>query len=574
MNFTPIPEQIEDLVQQAINAAQVAGDLPTLKDHTTLSAPIKVAKQSDYASAIAMASAKVFQMKPVDIATAVVKHLPTTGLVNKAEVAPPGFINFWLSADWIQSQVNAIIEAGEQVFTTDWGKGKRVMVEFVSANPTGPLHIGRSRGAVIGDAMARLFEACGWAVHREYYFNNGGRQMQLLGLTLQARYLQALGENTTIPDEGYQGEYLVEMGQRLAQEVGTAWRDNSWEPFKQYAENAIFELIRATLARLGVRFDLYFNELDLYDNGAVWNIHDQLKARGYTYEATVWEGATPEEVAKAASKDAEKAVWFRSTAFGDDQDRVIVRANGEPTYALPDIAYHVNKLERGFDRVVNVLGADHFTESPVVKRGLSALEYDADKVDVILHQMVHLIKDGKKVGMSTRKGEIITLDEIMDQTGPDPIRYFLLSRSTDNDIAFDLDLALKRSNENPVYYIQNAHVRCAGILRQLQERGYADDWDNDADLSQLGEEEIAFVMQMLSFPEHLQLAHDNLAPHQLAFWALDLARAFHPMYERIRVLHSDVPESVAKARLRVYRAAKVVFQRVLTLIGMSAPEQM
>lgn len=574
MNFTPIPEQIERLVQEAVEAAQAAGDLPKLKNHTTLSAAIKPAKQSDYASAIAMASAKVFQMKPLEIATVLVKHLPVSGLINRAEVAPPGFINFWLSPNWLQDQVNAIIVAGEQVFSTDWGAGKRVMVEFVSANPTGPLHIGRSRGAVVGDAVARLLEACGWSVHREYYFNNGGRQMQLLGMTLQARYLQALGQDAPIPDDGYQGEYLTEMGQQLAQEVGASWQEKSWEDFKAYAENAIFALIRATLERLGVRFDLYFNELDLYDSGAVWKIRDQLKARKHTYEGIVWEGANAEEREKAAAKNAESAVWFRSTAFGDDQDRVIVRANGDPTYVLPDIAYHVNKLDRGFDRVINVLGPDHFTESQVVKRGLMALDYDADKVDVILHQMVHLVKAGEKVGMSTRKGEIITLDEIMDETGPDAIRYFLLSRSTDNDIAFDLDLAVKQSNDNPVFYIQNAHVRCAGILRQLQERGYADGWDADADLSQLGEEEIAFVMQMLSFPEQLQLAHDNLAPHQLAFWALDLARAFHPMYDRVRVLHTEVSEPVAKARMRVYRAAKVVFQRVLTLIGMSAPEQM
>lgn len=574
LSFPPIPKRIEALIEQAISVAQHAGDLPTLDDHTVISIPVKPAKQSDYASPVAMAAAKLFRMKPLDIATAITNHLPSSDMIDRAEVAPPGFINFWLSQTWIRGQVKHIIADGDTVFAQETGQKRPVMVEFVSANPTGPIHIGRTRGAVVGDAIARVLEACGWKVHREYYFNNGGRQMEMLGRSLQARYLQALGQEVVLPEEGYRGDYLIEMAAELKAAVGDTWQDKDWPPFKDYAEVQNFKSIRDTLQRAGVVFDQFFNELDLYENNAVWETRDQLTARGHTYQDIVWEGADDDERAKAEAANAEEATWFRSTAFGDDQDRVIVRGNGDPTYVLPDIAYHVNKLERGFEWIIDVFGSDHFTEAQVVSRGLQALGKEADKIDVVIHQWVHLLKDGEKVGQSTRKGELITLDEIMDEIGPDAIRYFMLSRSTDNDVTLDLDLAVRQSNENPVFYIQNAHVRCAGILRQLDERDYPDNWDEDADLSHLGEEEMAFVLKMLELPEQLQLAHDGLSPHLLAFWALDLARAFHPMYDRVRVLHSDVPDEVAKARLQLYRAAKVVFKRVLSLMGMSAPEQM
>lgn len=572
MNFTPIPIRIEQLVQVAIQNAQQAGALPAT-DEVALP-PIKPSKVSDYASAVAMANAKAFQKKPLDIANIIADHLPASDLIDKYEVAAPGFINFWLSPRWVRQQVNSIIDAGDAVFTQSIGQGKRVLVEFVSANPTGPLHVGRSRGAVVGDATARLMEACGWDVHREYYFNNGGKQMETLGRSLQARYLQALGDAVEFPEDGYQGDYLIYMGQDLAAEYGDSWRDKAWNDFKLYAETAIFKQIAATLDRIGVHHDRYFNELDLYDSGAVWETRDRLTAANHTYQSAVRENADEEEIERAQRKGDTPATWFRSTTFGDREDRVIVRSNSEPTYVLPDIAYHVNKLERGFDRTINILGADHFTEAQVVKYGLSALGYDANKVDVILHQMVFIVKDGQEIKGSTRKGDIIPLDDVIDETGPDAIRYFLLARSTDNDVTFDLNLAVEQSNENPVFYIQNAHVRCAGILRQVEERGYTPDWDADADLSLLGDEEATFVLKMLEIPEVLRAAHDSLSPYQLAFYTLDLARAFHPMYERVRVLHTEVPEDLAKARLRLYKAAKVVFKRLLTLMGMSAPERM
>jgi len=573
LNFTPIPTRIENLISTAIKNAQESNELPAVEQEVTLP-PVKPSKIGNYASAVAMANAKLFRQKPLDIAQIIAKHLPSNELIEKAEVAPPGFINFWLNPSWVVEQINYIIEADENVFSQNIGQGKRLMVEFVSANPTGPLHIGRSRGAVVGDATARLMEACGWSVHREYYFNNGGRQMEMLGKSLQARYLQALGDSVELPEEGYQGEYLIDMAQKLVEQHQDGWRNKSWQDFKVYAENVIFEMIRATLERIGIRHDLYFNELDLYESNAVWETLEKLSAANHTYKSATRENASAEEIERAKHKGEGEAVWFRSTAFGDREDRVLVRSNGEPTYVLPDIAYHINKLERGFDRIINVLGADHFTESQVVKYGLTALGYDASKVDVILHQMVFIIKDGQEIKGSTRKGDIIPLDEVIDETGPDPIRYFLLARSTDNDVTFDLDLAVERSNENPVFYIQNAHVRCAGILRQVEERGYPADWDADADLSLLGNEERAFLLKILEMPEVMVAAHDTLSPYQLAFYTLELARAFHPMYEQVRVLHSDVPEDLAKARLRLYKATKLVFKRLLTLMGMNTPERM
>lgn len=573
LSFEPIQNGIVSLIEKAINTAQTVGDLPNSSENPP-DIPVKPAKQSNYASPIAMASAKLFKMKPLDIANAIAKHLPTDERIEKAEVSPPGFINFFLNDEWVRKQVEVIITAGDNVFQLDIGRNRKTMVEFVSANPTGPLHIGRSRGAVVGDAVARLLEITGWDVHREYYFNNGGRQMEMLGRTLQTRYLQELGVDAELPEDPYLGEYMIDIAKELQAEIGDSWKSQEWLAFKDYAEKAIFKNIEKTLARLGIKFDLFFNELSLYEDESIWKIRDELDKRGYLYEAITREGASEEEIAKSKREKWEPATWFRSTDFGDTEDRIIVRGNGEPTYVLPDIAYHVNKLERGFERIVDIFGSDHFTEAQTVNRGLQALEKDADKVEVILTQWVHLIKDGEKAKMSTRAGEYETVDDFVDQVSVDAMRYFMLNRSADNTLNFDLDLAVKQSNENPVYYIQNAHVRCAGIIRQLEERGYADDWDEGADLSHLNETELEFVLKMLELPEQLVMAHDNLASHQIAFWALDLARAFHPLYEQSRVLHSEVEEPVAMARMRLYRAAKVIFKRVLLLMGMTAPEQM
>lgn len=567
----PIPQQIASLISDAIQAAQKANALPEFELPTEIPVtPAKNPELGDYASPIAMATAKAARRKPLDIATAIAEHLPETDLLESAEATPPGFINMRLSQTWLREQVENIIETGEALYSLEMGKGKTAQVEFVSANPTGPLTIGRTRGAILGDSLARLLEACGWAVQREYYFNNAGRQMEMLGKSLRARYLEALGQTHELPEDGYQGDYLKDVAEKLKEQVGDSWQDKDWPDFKEHAEVEIFAMIKATLKRIEITHDNFFAEQSVYEDNTVWDVLEKLRAAGHVYEDTVREDASEEDRAEAAAKNYKPATWFRSTTFGDTEDRVLVKSNQDPTYVLPDIAYHVNKLERGFDRAYNILGADHAVEAQTVSRALTALGYDAERVHALLHQFV-TFGDQR---MSTRKGVYVLLDELLDDVGADVTRYFMLARSHNSHIDFDLDLAREQSKENPVYYIQNAHVRCCGIFRQVEERGYAQDWDTGADLSLLGDTELQFVRKMLELLEVLQMAHDKLEPHQVAFYAIDLARQFHPMYDEVRVLHSDVSEDLARARLRFYRATQITFACVLKLMGMSAPETM
>lgn len=568
-----LPEYLAGLIRDAIQAAQTAGDLPVFEIPDAI--PVQRSSKPDlgeYASPAALQLAKLARAKPLDIAHAIAGHVAPSGIVAQVSVAPPGFLNIQLSPDWLLDQVNAITATGDDVFTLTLGAGKRAQVECVSANPTGPLTVGHTRNGVIGSTMANILRAVGYDVELEYYFNNAGRQMRVLGQSLQARYLQAIGQDVPLPDDGYQGEYLVEVGRKLAETHGDALKDEPWERFKSEAEKAMFAWIEESLKRINITFDVHFNENSLYEDGSVWAALDALKAKGYVYEAVVREGASDEERAKLPP-DAKAATWFRSTAFGDEEDRVLVKSSGEPTYVLPDIAYHVNKLERGFDLLVNVLGADHIIEAQTVRRGLEALGYDASKVHVILYQFVTLFEGGEMKKMSTRRGEFVTQDDLVADVGADVVRYFILARNPNSHLEFDLVEARDQSSENPVYYIQNAHVRCAGIFRQVAEQR-PDLLDGDADLTLLGERARAFIRKMLELPEVLVQAYEGFEPHKLAFYALELAREFHPMYDELRVLHSDVPDDLARARLRLYGAAQVVFKRLLTLMGMSAPEVM
>jgi arginyl-tRNA synthetase len=566
-----LPVQLATTIRAAIRSAQAAGDLPNFDIPDSL--PVQHSSKpelGDYASPVAMQLAKPAKRKPRDIAEAIVEHIDTPDFVDSVDIAGPGFLNIKLAEKWIERQVEAIIAAGEDVFALAIGAGKRAQVEFVSANPTGPLTVGHTRNGIIGSTMANLLKALGYDVELEYYFNNAGRQMRVLGQSLQARYLQAIGEDAELPEDGYQGDYMIDIANDLVTEYGESLRGEDWERFKIEAEKAMFKWIDESLAQINIQFDVYFNENSLYEDGSVWQTLEALEKKGHVYKAVTREGANDDERAKYGP-DAEPATWFRSTSFGDDEDRVLVKSSGEPTYVLPDIAYHINKLDRGFDYLINVLGADHIVEAQTVARGLEALGRDPEPVHVILYQFVTLFEGGERKKMSTRRGEFVTQDELVDDVGADVVRYFILARNPNSHVDFDLDLAREQSNENPVYYIQNAHVRCAGIFRQADERTFTDE---GADLSLLEDRERAFVRKMLEMPEIMAQAYDELAPQKLAFYALDLARQFHPMYEEVRVLHSDVPEDVAKARLRLYRAAKIVFARLLTLMGMSAPEVM
>lgn len=564
-----LPLEHAKLVEDAIRAAQTAGELPQF-DLPEI--PINASRrdgQGDYACPVAMALARDAKMKPRDIAEIIVKHLPDADFVQQVEIAGPGFINFYLDERYLKDQVARILEEGQDVFTLDIGQGKKAQVEFVSANPSGPITIGHTRNAIVGDTMARLLRAAGYDVEREYYFNNAGNQMIILGKSMRVRYLQALGDDVELGEDSYRGEYLIDFARDLVEEVGDSWRDRDWQAFKDYAEQRIFEWIKRSLAAIGIEHDVFFNEDTMFQSGVIWDVVETLKENGYVYEAKEWEGASDEE--KASAEDREPALWFRTSRFGDDKDRVLVKSDGVPTYTLPDIAYHKNKIERGFDIMVNVLGADHGQQYKVVANGISALGMDPAGIHVIIIQMVRTVKDGKEFKISKRAGIFDTLDDLVELTGPDAVRYHMLARSPNSQLTFDVDAVVQQTNENPVYYIQNAHVRCCGIFREAEERGFTDE---GANLSLLGDDELGFIRKALELSDVIETAVSNYEPHKIAFYAHELAGVFHPLYDRVRVLHSEVPEDVAKARLRFYRAAKVMFERVLNLMGMSAPERM
>ena len=559
-----------ELVATAIKSAQSAGDLPEFElPKLSISAP-KNPDHGDY-SFVTMSLTRLAKSKPLDIANAIIKHLPEAEYLGEAYVIPPGFINFRLNDDWLRKQVEIVIANADTFGRIDNGKGQRAQVEFLSANPTGPITIGRARGAILGDAIARILEAGGYEVEREYYFNDAGMQMQNLGESLRVRYLQELGIDTEVQDKEkfYQGEYLIDFAKELVADKGKDWVEEDWKPFKEYAKEQMFGWIKTTLDRIGIKHDVFFSEQSLYENNAVWDTLEQLKEKDYIYSSTVRESESDE--VKEANKHLKPAQWFRSTQVGDNEDRVVVKSNDEPTYTLPDIAYHKDKVDRGFDLLVNVLGSDHQTEARVVKYGLEAIGYRHDHLHVIFMQMIRAVKDGKEVKMSTRRGVYDTLDELIDLTSADAVRYFLMQRSPDSKIDFDIDLAVKQSNENPVYYIQYALVRCAGILREAEARNFTDD---GADLSLLAEEELKYIRKILEFNEALNTAVEQLTPHTIAFYALDLANTFHPMYDKVRVFGEGIPDDIAKARLRFYKATKIAFNRVLLLLGMSTPERM
>lgn len=568
-----VTHEMSRLVREALQAAQTAGKIPEFELDGVEARPGKRAEQGDYSIAL-MSFARPARMSPLQLAQIAVEYLPEAGFVSRAEAAAPGYVNLFLSESWLRAQVETIYAEGDDLYRLQLGNGKRAQVEFVSANPTAPLHIGRSRGAIVGDTMARLLEAAGYDVQREYYFNNAGAQMRNLGNSLRVRYLEALGQTVELTDSEreifYQGEYLRDFARELVLEKGDAWQNEDYQIFKAYAEQKMFEMIKATLDRVDIHHDVFFNENSLYESGAIWKVLDELDRRGYVYKAAK-SAVSDESDNDDGAEGKGDATWFRSSIFGDGKDRVLVKSSGEPTYTLPDIAYHKDKLDRGFDLLINVLGADHYTQYQVVRSGIQALEMDASKIHVILVQLVAILRGGETVRMSSRKGDFETLDDLIDQTSADAVRYMLLARSSDTHLNFDLDLAIKKSTENPVYYIQYAHVRCAGIFREAAARGVH---VQNPDLSLLGEPELKFLRKVLDLGEAIELSAAMFEPHRIAFYALELANTFHPIFDNVRVLASDVDPAVAQARLYFFGAAQIVFRRVLNLMGMTTPEVM
>ncbi len=545
---------IQNLIKDALLAAQAAGSVPATEWLDIVVEQPQRPEHGDFATPIALTLAKPMRRAPREIAQAIVAHLPASEMVAAVEIAGPGYINFRLQPEWLAHQIDHVLDEGPRYAGQDLGAGRRAQVEFISANPTGPLTVGHARNAVLGDTLANVLAATGWQVTREYYFNDGGLQMKNLAESVRVRALQELGQTVEFPESYYQGEYIREIARDLLARHGPVVLERDWTFFRDRAVEAIFTDIRRTQERLGVHFDVYTNEASFYDSGAIWHVLERLREQGHVYEA-------------------DGAVWFRATSFGADKDRVLVRSTGEPTYRLPDIAYHVDKLERGFDLIVDVLGADHIAAVPDIVSAVRALGYDADRVKPLVYQFVTLLRHGELVKMSTRQANYVTLDELIDEVGADAVRFFLLMRSSDTPIEFDLDLAKRQKKENPVYYAQYAHARTAGILdRNAPEKAIT--FDPQADVTLLQDPyELALIKEILRLPEVLQICAERLELHQLTYYAHDLATAFNVFYDERPVLTAPDGALVA-ARLKLVKAARIALARTLELMGVQAPEQM
>ena len=552
-----IKDKLVELLIQAVNEAQEQGKLPSVSLPPVTVAHPQNAEHGDYASILPLKLARATSVKPLVIAEDIAGSIVPGPEIDTVRVAPPGFINFTLKADWLTAQVDSILQAGDAYGDIDLGEGRRVQIEFVSVNPTGPLHVGHGRGAILGSVLASVLTAAGYSVEKEYYINDAGAQTRAFARSLYARYQQELGVSVEMPVDGYVGSYMVELAKEIIAKEGdrflTLPEPEAVSGLGQLGLDRMLGQIRTDLEVLGVTFDIWFSEQSLYDGGQYEKVKSILEKGGYVAEK---EGAT----------------WFISTALGEDKDNVIVRGDGSPTYFAADIAYHYNKFaERRFDRVIDIWGADHHGHVSRMKAVLGAFGVDPERLGVIIAQLVTLRRGDELVRISKRSGDIITLREVIDEVGADACRFFFLSRSADSQMDFDLELAKKQSADNPVYYVQYAHARIASILRLAGERGI--DF-HDGDVSLLtAEPELSLIRKMLLLPEIIEAVANTLEPHHLAYYAQELATVFHGFYTQCRVV-SLQDEVLSKARLKLVAAAKLVLARTLYLMGMTAPETM
>ncbi len=551
---------IKERIQQLLDACFTAGidqGLWTAAAAGSYAVELpKHASHGDFSTNMAMLIGGRDKKKPREVAALIAEKMGAhEELFAKIEIAGPGFVNFFVRDEVWQAVVQTVCEQEYGYGLSEIGQYKKVLVEFVSANPTGPLSIGHGRQAVLGDAIARLLEATGHSVMREYYYNNAGRQMRVLGESTRARYMELLGIAAQFPEDGYQGEYIYDIARKLVSAKGDSLKDTAdVTVFKEKAEQEIFANIVETLERLDIRFDNYYNEQSLYEKGLVDDVVARLREKGLAY-------------------DHDGAVWFRTTEFGMEQDRVIIKSSGEPTYRLPDIAYHREKLKRGFEWLVNIFGSDHIATVPDVLAGLRALGYDDSKVTVVIHQFVTLTREGRQVKMSTRKANFVTVDELFDEVGPDVIRFFFLMRKADSQLEFDLDLATRESQENPVFYVQYANARLSSIQKKAREKNITRSPLQDVILAKLTlADELSMLKALASYPELVAGAALDLEPHRIIFFLMDLAGQFHSYYNSHLVI-SDDPE-LTQARLWLAEALRIVFHNGLRVVGLSAPESM
>ncbi|MDQ0285000.1 arginyl-tRNA synthetase [Desulfofundulus luciae] len=551
-----VREHLAGALERALASAVSRGLLPAVTPPAFVVEVPREKEHGDFATNLAMLLARSARLAPRKIAEALVAHLDLTGIsVEKVEVAGPGFINFYLAPRWVLAELPRIIAADRDYGRVNLGNGSRVQVEFVSANPTGLLHMGNARGAALGDSIAAILDFAGYRVTREYYINDAGNQIENFGRSLEARYFQLLGLPAQVPEEGYHGEDIIDTVRGFVERFGDQYLHTPEEERRRalvdYALKEKLAAIKKALEDFGVHYDVWFSEKSLHESGAVQEAIDILRRRGYLYE---YEGA----------------LWFKATEFGVEKDEVLVRSNGVPTYFAADIAYHLDKFRRGFDRVINIWGADHHGHVARMKGAVAALGYNPDALEIVIMQLVRLYRGGELVRMSKRSGQFVTLEELVEEVGRDAARYFFVLRSADSHLDFDLDLARAQTNENPVYYIQYAHARICSILRQLDREAPLPE---QVDLGLLKEEaELALARKLADFPEEVALGAKDLAPHRMARYLHEVAGLLHSFYNSHRVITGD--EALTAARLVLVDATRIVLRNGLRLLGLSAPERM
>lgn len=547
--------KLKEEIKQAIIKAGLAEDaqIPAV----ILETP-KEKAHGDYSTNMAMQLARVAKKAPRQIAEQLIENFDKSkASIEKIEIAGPGFINFYMDNSYLTNLIPAILEAGDNYGESNVGNGEKIQVEFVSANPTGDLHLGHARGAAVGDSLCNVLAKAGYDVSREYYINDAGNQINNLALSVEARYFQALGMDKPMPEDGYHGADIIGIGKTLADEFGDKYVNVSdqerFDAFREYGLKYEMEKLKQDLENFRVKFDVWYSETSLYQNGKIDVALDALRSNGHIYEE---DGAT----------------WFRSSELGDDKDRVLIKQDGSYTYLLPDIAYHKDKLERGFEKLINIWGADHHGYIPRMKAAIEALGYEREALEVEIIQLVHLYKNGEKMKMSKRTGKAVTMRDLIDEVGLDAVRYFFAMRSADTHMDFDLDLAVSQSNENPVFYAQYAHARINSILRSAAEQGLI--FDIEADFKHIqSEKEIDLLKKLGEFPLAVAEAAQKRMPHRISNYIFELASVFHSFYNAEKVLDLENKERTA-ARLSLIKTAQITLKNALEIIGVSAPEKM
>ncbi|MCE7792428.1 arginine--tRNA ligase [Salipaludibacillus sp. CUR1] len=551
-------EQLKEGLKEQLIAAVLKAELAEKEEmpDVVIETP-KDKSHGDFATNLAMQLARIAKKAPKMIAEDIAANFDhEAGKVEKLDIAGPGFINFFMKKDYLTDIVATVLQQKDKFGETNVGNDKKIQVEFVSANPTGTLHLGHARGAAVGDSLCHVLEKAGYDVAREYYINDAGNQIDNLALSLEARYLQELGEDVPMPEDGYHGKDIINFAKEIADTYGDRFKEANEEGrrefFREYGLKRELDKLKNDLADFRVNFNNWFSETSLYTGGNITEVLEELKERGETYEQ-------------------DGAVWFRSTAYGDDKDRVLVKSDGSYTYLTPDISYHKNKFARGFEELINIWGADHHGYIGRMEAAIQALGYDKEQLDVQIIQMVNLFENGEKVKMSKRTGKAVTMRELMEEVGIDATRYFFAMRAADTHLDFDLDLAKSQSNENPVYYVQYAHARICSMLRQAADKGYT--VDPAADLTSLtAEKEQDLMKKMGEFPEAVADAAKRRSPHRITNYVHELAQALHSFYNAEKVISDD--EALTKARLALMDAVRITLKNALSLVGVEAPEKM